>query len=162
MELRVGHDHREEVGDAAGQLAFGDEDAAGPGSLRPVPRLPGTSRAVNTRTTPGIAAGVVGVNLQDLRARMLGEHHRAMQHAGHAHVVDERLLAERLLEPAGARDRLADAVTFAVAVAHSNAGIAMQAELFAEERVAPRLVRGSVPPFLHASPAVWIASMIRP
>ena len=97
VELRVGDDHREEVGDAAGQLAFGDEHRligiveAGAADRRHVRRREDAHDAGHRRR-------LVGVNLQHPRARMLGQHHRAVQHAGHAHVVDERLLAERLLE----------------------------------------------------------------
>ena len=87
---------------------------------------------------------------------MLGQHHRAVQHAGHAHVVDERLVAERLLGAAEARNRMTDAVRvlcpFAVSV--GERGIALQPELFAEERVPSRLgARQLTPPFA-ASPAV--------
>ena len=70
------------------------------------------------------------MNLQDARARMLGQHHRAVQHSGHAQVVDELLLAERLLGAAQARDRMADAVRRVRARSRSrltNAGIAASA-----------------------------------
>ena len=84
---------------------------------------------------------VARVNPHDPRARVLGQHHRAVQHARHAHVVDERLLAERLLEAALPRRRIADPMPFDSARLSANARIAVQPELFAEEVVAPRLVR---------------------
>jgi hypothetical protein len=41
---------------------------------------------------------------------MLREHHRAVQHARHPHVVDVRPLAEYLLDAADARVRFADSM----------------------------------------------------
>jgi hypothetical protein len=80
---------------------------------------------------------VFGLNLQDARAWMRGQHHRAVQHAGHAHVVHEWLFAERLRLAALARQRGADTLPPAVAVL----GVAVQPEVFAEEVVPPRLLR---------------------
>ena len=81
---------------------------------------------------------------------MLGQHHRAVQHAGHAHVVDERLLAERLLErrPA-ARPTRPIPLLRTVPVPFGERGVAAQAELLAEVVMAARLAAGSFPPFLH-------------
>ena len=67
MEQCVGHDHREEVGHATGDLAFGDKDRL-VWIVEARPRKPGTSAAVNTRTTPGIAAAA-SVWILTMRAR---------------------------------------------------------------------------------------------
>ncbi len=110
MELRVGDDHRQEVGHAAGELAFGDEDRL----IGIVQALSAEARHVGGGEHADDARhgrGFLDVDLQDARARMLGQHHRAVQHPGHAQIVDEVLVAERLLGPAQARDRMTDAVT---------------------------------------------------
>ena len=127
VEPRIGDDHREEVGDAARQLPFGDEHRL----IRIVEAgaaVAGNVGGGEHADDAGHRRRCVGVNLQDLRARVLGQHHRAVQHAGHAHVVDKRLFAQRLLQSAMARDRSADPVMVAVAVAvaacrGANAGL---------------------------------------
>ena len=107
VKLGISNDHREEVGDAAGHFPLGDEhrlignretDASG-------------SRHVRGGEHPHDARhrrGSVGSNLQHPGTRVLRGHHRAVQHAGDAHVVHEWLFAERLLHPALTRDRMAD------------------------------------------------------
>ena len=115
VELRVGDDHREEVGHAAGELAFGDEDRL-VGIVEALSAEAGHVRRGEDADDAGHCRGLVDVNLQDPRARMLGQHHRAVQHARDAHVVDELLVAERLLGAAESRDRMADAVDRPVAV----------------------------------------------
>ena len=97
VELRVGDDHRQEVCDAAGDLALGDEQRL-IGIVEAGAAEPGNVGRGEDAHDAGHRGGLVGMNLQDPRARMLGQHHRAVQHSGHAQVVDERFLAERLFE----------------------------------------------------------------
>ncbi|OLC81961.1 MAG: hypothetical protein AUH72_08115 [Acidobacteria bacterium 13_1_40CM_4_65_8] len=116
VELRVGHDHREKVGDTTRQLAFGDQHRL----VRVVEAGRAGSGDVGGGEYPhnaGHRRRSFGVNFQNLRAGMLGQHHRAVQHPGHAHVVDERLLAERLLEPAQAWQGLANSIASGPATA---------------------------------------------
>jgi hypothetical protein len=95
VELRVGDDDGEEVRYAAGELALGDED----GLVRVVQALAaetgnvgGGEHAHDARHREGVRR----VDPEHPRARVIRHHHRAVQHPGDAHVVDERLLAERL------------------------------------------------------------------
>ena len=50
--------------------------------MSPTRSSPGTSAAVNTRTTPGTRPRRVGVDAQHVGAGVVGEPHRAVQHAG--------------------------------------------------------------------------------
>ncbi len=77
-----------------------------------------------------------------------------MQHSRRAHVVYERLLAQRLLEAADARGGASDSVGVArgsvrVALFPPERGIARQAELFSEKRVAPGFLPRQRPAILH-------------
>ena len=114
VELRVGHDHRDEVGDAARHLPFRHEQ----GLVRIVESGRTRSRNVDGREhshDAGYRRCIVGVNLQDSRARMLGEYHRAVQHPRHLYVLDERRLAKRLREAVQTRHGVANAVILALA-----------------------------------------------
>ena len=62
-----------------------------------------------------------------------------MQHPRHAHIVDERLLAQRLIQPTVPRDRMTDPARRSLAPGKSR--IAAQAERFTEEVVAAGLFR---------------------
>ena len=62
-----------------------------------------------------------------------------MQHSRYAHVIHVRPLAEHLRDTADPRVRFADAVAFRRS--ELEGGIAREAELFAEERMTPRLAR---------------------
>ena len=139
VKLRVGDNHRQEVGDAAGQLAFGDEDRL----VRIVQALSAEPGDVGGREDADDAwhlRGFIDVDLHDARPRMLGQHHRAMQHPGDTHVVDEVLVAEGLLGAAQSRDRVPDALALAVAlsVPVREGGVSRQAELLAEEGMPTR------------------------
>lgn len=95
-KLRVGDDHGEKVGDAAGDLAFGDKHRL----VRIVEAGAAAAGHVGRREDPddaGHGRGLFRVNLQNPRARMIGQHHRAAQQTGDTQIVDKGLLAQRLL-----------------------------------------------------------------
>ena len=75
----------------------------------------------------------------DFGSRVLAQHHCAVQHARNAHVVDERPLAERLLEAAIAGRGVADSESMSISLAVSisvlagcKRRVAAQSEFFAE------------------------------
>jgi hypothetical protein len=151
VERRVGDDHREKVGDAARQFAFSYEH----GLIRIVEAGPAVSWNIASRehsNDAGHGRGVLCMNLQHARARVLCENHRAVQHAGQPHVVDERDFSERLLESLIARDRSPDARAARAAVRKRR--IASIAKLFTEIRMTSRLrarKRAAVPARLARS-----------
>ena len=109
VERRVGHYQRENIADAARGFADRHEN-----------------RQVGNREAGAALSGYIGrrenpfharhrlrarrVDGQNLRARMRAQHRRGVQHSRNTHVVDERLLAQRLLDPQIARRRLPDAI----------------------------------------------------
>ena len=107
VELGIGNDHREKVGDAAGHFALGDEHGL-IGDREPDAPRPRHVRGGEDPHDARHRRRSLGPNLQHPGTRVLREHHRAVQHAGDAHVVHEWLLAERLRQPALTRDRMAD------------------------------------------------------
>ena len=136
MELGVGDDHRQKIRHTTGGLAFRDEDR----HVR--------NRQADSAGTRHVGGGedaddarhrdcCIGPDFPHHRTGMFRWHHRTVEHAGRAHVVDERFLPERLLVAALARQRRADAISLAVA----ELGVAVQPEVFAKEVMAPRLVR---------------------
>jgi hypothetical protein len=60
-----------------------------------------------------------------------------MQHVRYAHVIDEWLLAERLLQPALPTNRVPDSVFGALTLGKGR--VPAEPELLAEEQVPPRL-----------------------
>jgi hypothetical protein len=145
VELRVGDDDREEVGDTAGQLPFGDEDRL-VRIVEPLAAEPAHVRRGEDAHHAGHGRGVGGMDREDPGARVRGHHHRTVQHAGRAQVFDERFLAERLRKTAEPRGRPADPVARAVVtlvvtvtVAAGECRVARQPELLAEEQVTARL-----------------------
>jgi hypothetical protein len=80
MELRIGDDHRQKVGDAAGHLPFGDEHRL-VGIVQTSTAEAGHILRGEDARDPRHLLRLRGVDLQDLCARVLSEHHGAMQHA---------------------------------------------------------------------------------
>ena len=148
VKRRVGHDHGETVGDATGELAFGHKHRL----VRVVEAGAADAGHIGRREDPNDAAhcgGRVRMNFQNPRARVLRQHHRAVQHARAAQVVDERLLAKRLRQTLESRGRSANAVSLRSTEARSakmstptiacgKCRIATEAELFAEEQMSTR------------------------
>ena len=138
VKLGIGDHHGEKVGHTAGHFPFGNEH----GQVGAVQAGGAGSRHVcrgEHPHDPRHRLRRVCVNLQHPGARVLGEHDRAMQHPRHAHVIDERLVAQRLLQPALPRDRITNTAPRPVALGKGR--VAAQAELFTEEEVAARLIR---------------------
>ena len=115
VELRVGDDHGEEVGHAARDLAFRHEHRL-VGIVEARASESGNVRRCEHADDAGHGCCLAHVNLDHPGAWMLRQHHRAVQHAGDAHVIHERLVAESLRGAALSRDRVADAMPPAVAV----------------------------------------------
>src|SRR4051812_47705339 len=138
MKLRIRNDHGNEVADATRELPDSHEDRkvgyseAGPATAGHIARREDT---LDTWT----AGRGFRVDGEHLCPRMLREHHGAVQHAGHLHVVHVWPLAEYLLQAADARVRFADAVTFGRCELELR--VPMKPELFAEEGMAARLGR---------------------
>ncbi len=105
VESRVGYHQRQNIADAARGLADGHED-----------------RQVRNRETRAALSGNIGrcenplharhrlrrrrIDRQNLGARVRTQHRRGVQHARRVHVIHERLLAQRLLDPQISRWRL--------------------------------------------------------
>src|SRR5262245_19148126 len=112
LELRIGDDHGDEIADAARQLVCCNEDwkigheETGPALTGYVPSREDT---YDTRTLRRF----LGVDGEHPGSRMLREHHRAVKHPRHLHVVHVGTLAEYLLDAADSRVRFTDPMTLA-------------------------------------------------
>ena len=108
------------------------------------------------RTTPGIGAAASVSIFRTTSHGDASSHHRTVEHSRRAHVV-----LRTASRPGSARGPLPrQRGTDPMAVAVATNGIPVQAEL-SPKKWWRRGCVGGCPPFLTASPAVWMASMIR-
>ena len=108
--LRIGDDHGQEISHAAGGLAHGHENRqVGDGDARAA--LGENIGCRKNSNHAGHRLRLFRVDRQNFRARMLAQHHRTVQHSRHAHVVHERLFAQRLIQPAKAQRRHPDSIS---------------------------------------------------
>ena len=98
------------------------------------------SRNIRRRENPDDARHgqrLLGADRQNLGARVLAQHRSPMQHPRHTHVVDERPVAQRLLNSEVARRGLPDAILFGRRATSPS-------ELLAKIEMAARLLWGQI------------------
>ena len=109
VEGSVCHDQSENIANATRGLADGYKDRQ-IGNRKTGAALSGNIRRGKNSFHTRHGLRLRRINRQNLRAWVRAQQRRGVHHSRDAHVVDEWLFAQRLLEPEIARRRLADSV----------------------------------------------------